>query len=586
MSYTRIPLYLLLNLSDMQAITIAIGKTGINFFTQQYLLSTIQKLLGNLKPPDRSIPVAGFKYGSGLNATTTVSNLTIQLSQGSLNGFSPSFQQIVQGLSGTTPIFTLSFGSSAFTANYKWTESYHWDSVTVENGPDGPTPVYHSGNTNTPFTYNPSFSQLAITINVTFAFNSTTQTWQITVQQTSGQAQGASTNIPSGSVVTHQTGDCSGQHISAATAQMIGAIDFATPINTLISGILATIPGSGNLGNNIVYDFSLSAPDQLVFPNNDGIQMGVRGGASYNGTAFAGGSPPSLPLPTPPGDADTHHLNIYVSNYEVDALNWAFFEAGKLNTIVNASDLADPEVLKVKTYVASCPPLTPYSGRAMQAKIVPNAAPTTAFQMVYELSSMVMEILEKQLPTSVYNDLTGLQGNNYASKTDLESDLTSVDIASSYFPAIEAAAQAMGMVVTHDINYTLTILDFQAPEPTIEFNVKRVDILSNLSLGLGGANQQTQTMQFQFQNISWVENFISSSIPKLNASIFSNLWLTAGEPQYAALLTAMGKNGTPLPVMQGFQFDFTNAILSIQENYISILANVEFNSASAIQVKI
>ena len=95
-----------------------------------------------------------------------------------------------------------------------------------------------------------------------------------------------------------------------------------------------------------------------------------------------------------------------------------------------------------------------------------------------------------------------------------------------------------------------------------------------------------QTLQFAFANVSWVENFVSSNIPGLNAGIFDSLWLNAGEPQYAALMQDLGKNGVPLPIMQGFEFDFTNAELSIQENYLSILANVQFNSAQAIQSNI
>lgn len=573
----------------MQAITISIGKAGILFFAQQYLVDSIHKLLGQVTPPNRTIPIPDFGWIEGPESTWGYTNISVALTNGSLSNFSPAFQSVVQGVSSATPpvpIFTLNFQANNFSALYNWLETYAWSHNWVTWMGRIPTHHHKTGNSSTPLSYNPEIGGLGISVIVEFLYNSTTNAWQVQVNSTSTQQPtGVQANIPTNSILQNQDNSCAGQHVSDATAQMISNIDFATPINSLISGILATIPGSGNLGNNILYDFSLG-DSGLLFPNNDGIQMGVKGGASYNGTAFSGDTPPSLPLPAPLADTDTHHLNMYVSNYEVDALNWAFFQAGKLNTVVNAADLPDPDVLKVKTYVNSAPQLKPYTTRAMQAQIQPSSAPTTAFQLVYELSAAVMQTLSGQLPTDVYNNLTGLQGNNYVSTAALESDLSASGIPTTYYQTIEKAAQSMGMVVSHDINYTLTILDFQPTQPTIEFTVQRVDILSGLSLGTGGANNTAQTLQFAFANVSWVENFVSSNIPGLNAGIFDSLWLNAGEPQYAALMQDLGKNGVPLPIMQGFEFDFTNAELSIQENYLSILANVQFNSAQAIQSNI
>ena len=88
--------------------------------------------------------------------------------------------------------------------------------------------------------------------------------------------------------------------------------------------------------------------------------MGVAGGASYNGTPFSGGTPPQLPLPAPLAETDTHHLTMYVSNYEINALLWAFTQAGKLNLTLNPTDLPDPAVLKVATYVRNAKALAPY----------------------------------------------------------------------------------------------------------------------------------------------------------------------------------------------------------------------------------
>ena len=558
----------------MQAISIAIGQAGINFFAQHFLVPQLEQLLGKLTPASRTISVPDFSSQNG-DVTLFVSNLSIALSNGSLSGFNPVFQKMAQGVVAGVPAFTLNFQAFGFAANYNWFEAYHL--VTDTFIPPNSESSIPSDPRNT-FTYTPVFAGMAITLVIQFAYNSSTKAWEMTAGKGSASAQGPVANIPRNSILWTQDVKCFVGHVDDTTEASITATDFTGLINNLINGVVNSIQGSGQLGNNITYDFS-PGDSGLLFPNNDGIQIGVKGGASYNGTAYSGSNPPSLPLPAPLADSDTHHLNMYVSNYEVDALNWAFFQAGKLNTVVNAADLPDPGVLKVKTYVPSCPPLQPYAGRAMQAQIQPNSAPVTAFQLVYELSDAVMAVLQNQLSTAVYNDLTGLQGNSYASEASLLSDLNLNGITdSSDITKIETAAQSMGMVVTHDINYTLTILDFEPTQPTISFNVKRVDILNNLNLGVGGANNQAQTMQFGFTNASWTETFISSTIPGLEGGVFDGLWANAGEPQYASLMQDLGKNGVPLPIMQGFSFDFTNAELSIQNGYVSILANVNYNN--------
>ena len=555
----------------MQAITLAIGKQGISFFTQHYLLPHIQAALATLSPPDRSINLPDFQASGGKD----ISRLNLTLSGGKLVDYAPVFDQVTQEMDAGNTVFKLLMGSNSFNAQYYWTESYHWDLYTSINGHT----VHVDGDESDPFTYKPGFFQLLITILFEFLLDKGANAWELKVSAASGQPQGFQDNIPKDSILEAQLStDCKGSHVIDCTKLMLDNVDIVSSINNLLSGIIQSIPGSGKIGNDIVYDFS-TGDSGVVFPNNKGIQIGVKGGASYQEASFPPDTGKPLALPLPPGDDDAHHLVMYVSNYEVDALNWAFFKADKLNAVVNADDLKnDSYVLKVKTYVQSCPELKPYSTRAMQAQITPHAAPTTSFQVVYQLTAAVMAALKSSgsLPTDTYNNLNGLQGNNYVSVESLETDLSASGIEQKYFSTIEQAARNMGMVVTHNIDYTLIIQDFQPTQPTIVFNVQRTDILSNPALGLGGDKNQAQTLQFDFINVSWASTFVSSSIPKLNAAAFSGLWLNAGEPQYDKLMADLGKNGVPLPIMSGFQFDFDNAQVSVQENYISILANVMY----------
>lgn len=565
----------------MQAITIGIGKTGIQFFAQKFLSGQIVNLLKTLNPPDRTISIDSFSYPDGDSGSWTINNMKIELSNGSMVGYGPAYQGIAQGQSGGVAVFTLSFAAGAFTAAYAWQESYDWvDSGSVDNnGHD--YPYHRTGQKTNEYDYAPAFSALSVQVVVQFTFNPQAKAWEVTVKKTSGNATAQDPNIPKKSVLQNQTdGNCSfSSHVDYATTQSIDSIDFATPVNKLISGILATIPGSGNLGDGITYDFSMGDSGPL-FPDNDGIQMGVKGGASYNGSVFSSPVPPSLPLPTPPGDTDTHHLNIYVSNYEVDALQWAFYEAGKLNGVVTPDELSDPNVLKMKTYYQADKALIPYKNCFMNAHITLNAAPVSSFQMVYELSTPVMALLQTQLPAAVYNQLSYLQGNNYTSLASLESDLSSVGITNQetkYCSMIEAAAKSMGMVVMHDINFKLVVHceNLNPPDyPVVIFNVRRTDILGALALGLGPGN--TQTMQFNFTNVEFKVSFVSSTIPHFDGTALSMIWQNAGENNYAGLLKKMGTTGVPIPIMAGFQFDFTNAVLSVQEGYVSILANVQY----------
>ncbi|KJV06545.1 hypothetical protein [Methylocucumis oryzae] len=480
----------------MQGITIAIGKTGIQFFTQNYLVGTLVTLLGKLAPPNRTIQVANFKTYPSYQVEIDYSAISIVLSNGSLIGFSPTFKTVTQGVaddSAKTPIFTLTFAAGNFSAKYDWQENYHWDEYDTYTGPNGPVVQHTDGNTSTPLSYSPGFGQLTAMVIVQFLFDSSNNAWEITTYKTSAQTANLTANIPGSSILNGQDASCAGTHVDDATAQAISAIDFATPLNSLLSGIIKTIPGSGNLGDGMVYDFSLG-DSGLVFPNNDGIQMGVKGGASYNGTAFSGPTPPSLPLPVPPTDSDTHHLSMYVSNYEVDALNWAYYKAGKLNLLITPQDLPDPKLLLVSSYTTFEPSLTPYSAFVMNAQLTQNIAPVTSFQTAYVYSKSAMTLLQQQLPATVYTLIEALPSNAYLSQTSLEAFLTQATVPNQYFTTIENAGKTSAMVLTQDISYTLTIQNNANPQPNITFSVKRVDVLTNLGLGISLNN--TQTLQF------------------------------------------------------------------------------------------
>ncbi|HEX8734773.1 MAG TPA: hypothetical protein VF721_05575 [Pyrinomonadaceae bacterium] len=552
----------------MRAITIAIGKTGIDFFAQKLVVKKLVNTLSALKPPDKTINIGGFVYDDW-SLEFKAESIIVYLTQGKLLNFSPKFQSFAQQDSGN---FSLTIAANNFTAQYNWEEKYNY--FTQNSGPRGGHPTWSTPEPkDKTFGFTPAFPVLTLTVPLRFEYNNG---WEIVVLAPTANTPNIKANVPSDSILQYQEGIYR-HNVSDASASSVSAIDFSQPVRQLIGGIVADIPASGNLGNGIVYDFSLG-DNGLKFTGSDGIQMGVKGGASYNGTAFSGDATPTLPLPVPPADTDSHHLNMYVSNYEIDALYWTYWKAGKLNVVVNAADLQDPNILKVKTYTSSEKSLKPFQSFAMQAQISPFAAPASAFQTVWVLTTAVMDRLTSKLPSTIWNLLNGLQGNAYASQSSLETDLTGATIPSSDFQTIEKEAQSMGMVVTSSLNFDLIIQTFQPNPPDIKFSVTRTDILSNLRLGVGA--NKTQTLQYDFTNITFSTTFNSSTVPGFSGGeYFSNtVWQQAGEPQYEKALAEMGGTGVPLPIMADFKFDFENAELSIQQGYVSILASVLYKN--------
>jgi hypothetical protein len=570
----------------MQAITIAIGKAGVNFFAQHYLVGNLINLLNKLAPPNNTIPVPNFAWNPGPFTSWGYSNISIALSEGSLVNFAPTFQSVAQGVtsdSKKTPIFTVTLEANNFSANYHWVESYHYDHYWKTWMGKVPIDHHSSGDSSTPLSYSPSFASLTAAVVVEFLYSSVSNAWEVSADHTTVQTSGEQANIPSASILQNEETSCFSSNVSTATAQAVDNINFTGSINSLITGILATIPASGDLGDGIKYDFSLG-DSGLLFPNNDGIQMGVKGGATYNGTPFSEAGPPSLPLPAPLADSDTHHLNMYVSNYEVDALNWAYYKAGKLNLKIEPKDLPAPSALDVKTYTTFERTLTPYAAFVMHAEVVQNAAPVSSFQTVYVYNADVMTLLKKQLPADIYQLIEALSGNAYLSQSDVDAFLASATVPKTYFTQIENAGKITAMVVTQDMSFTLLIQNKPRREdqPYIKFKVLRADVMTGLKMGLSTNN--TQTLQYGFANASNEVTYTGSSIPEFDGATFQKVvWPVTAEPLYVQNLQQLGKTGVPLPIMQGFQFVFDKAQISTQQGYVSILADVEFKSHKAVK---
>ena len=498
------------------------------------------------------------------------------MSNGRFNGFSPVYTGVEQLSSGTQSgsQFLIKLSASSFSAQYNWSESYHNEFCSSSTRGT----YCHTSDSNNSYNYTTGVGSITIGVTTEFQYDKTSNIWTFATVKTSAHASDVKANIPAGSVLQNEDTGCFSAHVSEATEKAISNIDFGKLINALIPPLIKSISSSGDLGNGIKFDWKLG-DSGLTFPNSTGVVIGITGRVAYNG-AYYPEAPVSLPLPPVPSSTEAHHLQAYVSDYEMNALQWAFFQAGLLKTKATPGTIPDPNALRVKTYVSWVKELKPFAGDNMQAEIAPVAAPVCTFQKVWQFTQANIDSLKTQVPTTVWNILNNsMVGNEYTSLDALAGDLKIYKIDSQYNPAIEKATSAMGMVTKQNIQMTLTILNGDLKQPTIVFNVARTDILTNLQLGTAN---KAQTMQFVFNEVESTATFVSSTIPNFPGSNMTGIWASAGDPQYTLVLNSMGKTGVPLPIMTGFQFLFNQATLSIQQDYISIIAKVQFKAAQLV----
>jgi len=539
----------------------------VDYFVQQLIAGDLTNRLEKLQPPDNNLTVPNFS-NSGYGYRISYSNIHIELRKGTLAGFHPTFAPPTVPNAGGK--FALTPTSANFTVNYKWHESYYNTYCLYSNKGSNCS----SSDKAADYDFGPVIGLLTTQVTLGFEFNPATKTYDIKVVSSSGQSTNITQNIPARSVIHNQDQGGFTSSVSDATAKAVSSIDFGAAIAALIPPLLKSIPGSGKLTTDIYYDFGLGESG-IEFPaDNKGLKIGVTGKVRYRDEQYPRTPPPPLPLPPPP--LDQNHLQVYVSAYELNALHWAYWKAGLLNTVVTPSDLPDPDVLKAKTDITMIPSFKPFTAYAMNALVSPLAAPVAGFQEVYQFTKTAMAWFSAHLPSDVYVLVQGLEGDGYATRADLEEALTDAQIPAQWFDTIRNTTKGMGMVAVQDIQFTLTIQNGAPQQPNVVFTVKRTDILDNLALGLSG---EAQTMKYGFRKVKSAAAFVSSTVPKFESKTFGDIIRPiAGEPRYSQTLIAMGQTGVPIPIMSGFHSLFDKAALSIQEGFVSILAQVTFKT--------
>ena len=552
----------------MQAVTIAIGKAGTAKFLTRYVCVGLAAELARMTAPAKTFTIPDFQspdWGGGHNS---YSNVHISLSSGTLAGFNPVFDSPKQEKAGK---YAMAFTAPTFKINYPdWHEWYDEEQCVLVNK----NMFCTHGKRDDHFPYSPGVNDLKMAFNLALSYDDKDHTYKFTATDPTITPGTVTANIPGRSVVQNEDRGCFASHVSESTSNMVSSMDFAGLIRDKCNGLLASIPASGHLTNDIVYEYAVG-DSRLSFPSDTGITVGVTGLVTYKGKEYPGEKPANLPVPPPPGDTDTHDVRIYLSSYEVNALHWAYQQAGLLTVTVHPEDIPDPQVLKVAKYVQQVPALKPYKTRAMWATVAPVTAPLTTFQTVWIFNKTAMDALSKGLPASTYQNIKGLAGNAYVDVKALNADLKDCGVTDgAEIATIVLATKSTGMAVAQDLEFTLTIQDGSPTQPVIVFTLERHDVLQKL--GFGKSNQ-AQTLTYAFTKVDYKATYKSSTIPNFPASDFGDMiWPVVGEPAYDKVLQKMGAAGVPIPIMRGFHFLFDQAELSIQEDYLSILAQVDF----------
>src|ERR1022692_688447 len=386
----------------MQALTVAISPSGLQYLVPRLVGGQMAKALSGLVPPSISVPVPNITLYAPPGAPETVAEkIVISLSNGSLSNFTPAFQSTTQGANGQ---FTIVLVASNLTVNYSWNEQY-----------DTCVGFADMGHTNNTWGYSMGVGSFAIT--APFTLTQQADTYSLKVGTVSAAPSGMNPNIPGDSIV-QRPGPCFTTTVDNTTVQALESIDFQTPIQNLLQNLFGTIPASGELTPNIVFNFN-QGDTPLTFSTGQGLSLGVTGNVTWEGNAYSGGTPPSLGIPSVPA---ANHVHFYAADYQFNELYWAFFKDGRLSTTITAKDFPDdPGVLNTSYYqnTALAPLYQKYPNLQMTVSVTPQVAPAVTFQSVYQLvygDNGVLTTQDAALPTDIYTQLETLRGSVYLSQ--------------------------------------------------------------------------------------------------------------------------------------------------------------------------
>jgi len=578
----------------MQPVTVAISPTGIQYLLKELLGHQIALALqSNLEAPSYNFQPADFSFlPSGSSIENDYSKISVNISGGEIEKFSPVFSGCVQGPGGDNSQFAITMTVSNLVVNYPggWHEAYTYQAYTWTRGGQK---VKASSPDNGPHnnTYDYSVQLPTLTIQVTFQLSASSDGYKLTYSSSSADPGNPNPNIPGGSILNQQSSVCGyGAHISDATKQQIAAMNWSGVLASSLDKIFASIGESGQLGP-VTFDFLAPGDTPLVFPSGGGIQIGAEGLVSVNGSAYPVTPPADLPFPPVPTGNPVPHATYLVQDYELDALCWGFFRAGVLKATLAHGDLSDPQALETETYRGGSLNIlaVTYPKSFMTADLQALQTPTVSFTTIYEFTDKSVAKIQQDLGSAVWDnygsEIRQLNPGTYSSQAGLEQQLQAIDpTLMTYAAVIEQDTAVPGVVAQHTVQCVLNVLKVGGASPVITFDVAQTFAMQGLRLGLSSTGK-TQSVIFTFiqpEDIFPQPTFVSSTLKGVNSADFGDVW-NALRPNWQNTFSAIGTAGLPLPRIPGFDFLFDAAVITLKpavggvDGYISITTNFNYS---------
>ena len=544
----------------MQQLTAALSPQGIKNFVGEI----ITKLMaGSFTAPDQPDVVKDQGVPLGLCNMQVDS---ISLSGGSVTSMAATLQDVTQKSDG---LFTVSLNASFDVAYAEWSES---GSITCPSGSPHSRPVKDPFDlTLSGFSF--TIDSIDLSFDVQIAQSGGSFTASVSNAAESGVDVGA-VKLPPDSNLHHPSlFGCINDRIDDAVKKAIAHVDFAKALQGELQTLLATIPNSGNIGHGIVYEF---APQTVTFPGDSGIVGGVNGQVVANGVTYPVAPPADIPLPA---IVPTLDFVANVGTFELDALLWAFYQAGALQVTVTSGMVPNAQYLNTAFYESILPALYDFAPDApMEVQVAAAQPPTVNDAPLYMVTAQALAALAGKLPAAVLADLRPLKDVPHPDIPSFNHAVTTQvgeSNAQEYGPAILAASTEIGFYVDSTWNLTVNVMKCGSAEEAFVMQVTKNDLLTNFALQAQGT---VQTLTFVFNELATTETLTSSNVAGLKTDTLKLIWFIV-DGLVDQMIQASGNKGVPLPFVRGFLFE--DAVITLQAAYVTVGSNVRFDSETS-----
>jgi len=475
--------------STSSAVTVYISRHLIGEFVSTDFCSILQELLSQGQVPNQHIRNTGKVMG------TYVDNYNLDASGGTISLvkiLAPSWSQGKNGL------FRFEFMTNfrvSYSSWHEWGEVAHLYLGDADDDPfDG--------------TYNDFYCDV---IGASLSFDvQLSQSGAVLVKHSQDtSAAKTSAHMPQRSEVSRAI--CVDNEIEECVSEFIVDFDFSTPLAQALQDLIRLRPDSVYLtaDKHVVFEYPCTG---MTFPNDDGIATAVTGRVKWQGQPYPADLP-ALDFPT----ATSRDLHMLISDYEFNALLWAYYNEGRFSFKVTKDMLPYPDDLTTDAYNNADDPLY-------------------ALYLAYPHCDMVAYVKFLAPPTVT----TGPDG----------------------------------AVTNYEMEVAIKVIQDEEEKPAFTLSVTEQDKLNNFDIAVGkDRNQQDiQVLKFDFVMQHADAELIESCIPDLvdDDTAFYLIWKEL-RSELAQNLKQIGEEGMPLPHIQNFvSADSASDTISLESGRWSI----------------